>query len=303
MRSPRYTVLLANRKTGAVRRFTFVRLPAIVSVLAILALPTLIGLGARWAGKADLDNLREANESLRLENENYRAMTGELATQVSSLQDAIDDLSRETALEPVTRQAFDRLPASIRSRAMGGGFAATPLASNKQSPESTFGALKDLLGALEDRLTTVRKGVEGRQALVAALPRLWPLTTGWLTSNFGDRTDPITGEAERHTGLDISAKRGTAVFATADGTVQLASFNGSYGNCVELSHGYGITTRYGHLSKFAVEVGQQIKRGDVIGYVGATGRTTGSHLHYEILLNSKPINPLQFLGKPQPVVE
>jgi len=303
MRSPRYTVLLANRKTGAVRRFTFVRLPAIASVLAVLALPTLIGLGARWAGKADLDNLREANDSLRLENENYRAMTGELATQVSSLQDAIDDLSRETALEPVTRQALDRLPASIRSRAMGGGFAATPLASTKESPESTFGALKDLLGALEDRLTTVRKGVEGRQALVAALPRLWPLTTGWLTSNFGDRTDPITGGAERHTGLDISAKRGTAVFATADGTVQLASFDGSYGNCVELSHGYGIATRYGHLSKFAVQVGQQIKRGDVIGYVGATGRTTGAHLHYEILLNNKPINPLQFLAKPQPVVE
>jgi murein DD-endopeptidase MepM/ murein hydrolase activator NlpD len=131
--------------------------------------------------------------------------------------------------------------------------------------------------------------------LAAALPRLWPIS-GWLTSNFGSRTNPVTGESETHSGLDIAAARGTAVRATADGTVQLASYNGGYGNCIEVSHGYGIATRFGHLSSYAVHVGQRIKRGDIIGYVGATGRTTGPHLHYEILLNGQPINPLKFIG-------
>ncbi len=296
MRSPRYSVLLANRHTGAVRRFSFVRLPAVVGAVIVLTVPTLVGLGAHWARKAEIEYLRSANETLRVENENYRGMTTELATQVSSLQSAIDDLSQQAELDPAARQAMARLPASIRSRAMGGGISGSPLAVRRESPESTFGVLKDLLGVLEDRLTTVRKGVEGRQALAAALPSLWPLSSGWLTSNYGSRKDPLTGEADFHAGLDISADRGVPVHATADGTVQLASYSGNYGNCIEVAHGFGIATRFGHLSSYAVRVGQRIKRGDVIGYVGATGRTTGPHLHYEILLNGQPINPLKFLG-------
>jgi murein DD-endopeptidase MepM/ murein hydrolase activator NlpD len=296
MRSPRYTVLLANRNTGTVRRFSFVRLPAVVAVVLIVTVPTLVGLGAHWARKAEVESLRSANDTLRIENENYRGMTSELATQVASLQSAIDDLSKQAELDPATRQAMERLPASIRSRAMGGGISGTPLPTTRQSPESTFGVLKDLLGVLEDRLTTVRKGVEGRQALAAAAPSLWPLSSGWLTSNFGSRKDPLTGEPDFHAGLDISADRGTAVHATADGTVQLAAYSGNYGNCIEIAHGYGIATRFGHLSGYAVHPGQKIKRGDIIGYVGATGRTTGPHLHYEILLNGQPINPLKFLG-------
>ena len=298
MRSPRYTVLIANRSTGAVRRFTFVRLPVVLSALAVLSVPTLVGMGARWAGKSEVDGLKLANASLRVENENFRAMTGELATQVSSLQSAIDDLSQQAELDPSTRRAMDQLSA-IRSRARGGRLTGNPLlVANRpspQTPETTFSAIKDLLGVLSDRLTTVRKGVEGRQELAAALPNLWPLTSGWLASNYGSRKDPITGEVDFHAGLDISADRGTAVFATADGTVESAAYNGDYGNCIEVGHGYGIVTRFGHLSKDAVRAGQEIKLGDVIGYVGATGRTTGSHLHYEILFNGQPINPLKFL--------
>jgi murein DD-endopeptidase MepM/ murein hydrolase activator NlpD len=296
MHSPRYTVLVANRNTGAVRRFSFVRLPAVVAAVVVLTVPSLVGLGAHWARKAEVESLRVSNETLRIENENYRGMTGDLAEQVSSLQGAIDDLSKQAELDPATRQAMERLPASIRSRAMGGGISGTPLRATLESTESTFGMLKDLLGVLKDQLSTVRKGVEGQQALAAAAPSLWPLSSGWLTSNYGSRKDPITGEGDFHAGLDISADRGTAVHATADGTVQLASYNGNYGNCIEVAHGYGIATRFGHLSGYAVRAGQKIKRGDVIGYVGSTGRTTGPHLHYEILLNGQPINPLKFLG-------
>jgi len=299
MSSPRYTLLLANRNTGVVRRFTFVRRPLLLGAFALFAVPTLVGLGARWAGQAEIDSLKTANSTLRVENENYRAATGELSTQISSLQDAISDLSQQAELDPATRAAIERLPAIVKSRAMGGSVGniqpAVVEAAATASPENTFGILKDLLGVLEDRLISVRKGVEGRQALAAATPSIWPLA-GWLTSNFGSRKDPLDGSADFHPGLDIAADRGTPVHATADGTVRLAGYNGNYGNCIEVSHGFGIGTRFGHLSSYAVHAGSTVKRGDIIGYVGSTGRTTGAHLHYEILLNGQPINPLKFLG-------
>jgi murein DD-endopeptidase MepM/ murein hydrolase activator NlpD len=296
MRSPRYTILLANRQSGAVRRFTFVRRPVLVGLVVLITLPTLVGLGAYWANKTELGYLRSTNQSLQTENDSYRAATGELAEQIAALQTAITDLSQQAELDPAARQAIERLPAVIKSRAMGGGTTAvTPDPADADSPENTYGILKDLLGVLETRLTTVRKGVEGRQALAAATPDVWPLM-GWLTSNFGMRSDPMNGSPDFHAGLDISADKGTPVHATADGTVQLAAFNGNYGNCVEISHGFGIGTRFGHLSRFVVHPGQHVTRGDIIGYVGTTGRTTGAHLHYEILLNGQPINPLKFLG-------
>ena len=90
---------------------------------------------------------------------------------------------------------------------------------------------------------------------------------------------------------------GTPVRATVDGTVQFAGYNGGYGNSILVDHGFGISTRYGHLSGYAISVGQTVKRGQVLGYVGSTGHTTGPHLHYEILLNGEPVNPLRFLGR------
>src|SRR5207249_122289 len=131
---------------------------------------------------------------------------------------------------------------------------------------------KDLLGVLEGQLTSAREGVERRQALAAAAPSVWPLT-GWLTSNFGNRKDPVDGSPEFHAGLDISAEKGTPVHATADGTVRLAAYNGNYGNCIEITNGFGIVTRFGHLSGYAVRPGQRVNRGQTIGYVGATGHT------------------------------
>jgi murein DD-endopeptidase MepM/ murein hydrolase activator NlpD len=119
-----------------------------------------------------------------------------------------------------------------------------------------------------------------------------------LTGTFGGRSDPFTGEPGFHQGLDISAERGHPVYATADGKVESASNSGDYGNLIVLQHDFGLTTRYGHLSKFNATVGKSVKRGDVIGYVGSTGRSTGAHLHYEILVNGKLINPLQLLTKP-----
>jgi murein DD-endopeptidase MepM/ murein hydrolase activator NlpD len=127
-----------------------------------------------------------------------------------------------------------------------------------------------------------------------ATPSIWPVH-GWLSAGYGMRSDPFNGGRDFHPGLDISAERGTAVRATAAGTVELAAPSGDYGNLVVVDHGFGIVTRYGHLSKFAVWPGREVKRGDILGYVGATGRATGPHLHYEVVTNGKLMNPLQLL--------
>src|SRR5579864_7648554 len=125
-------------------------------------------------------------------------------------------------------------------------------------------------------------------------PNLWPVE-GQVTGSFGERIDPFNGEGAFHTGVDIAAMVGQPVVAPADGVVEFADFLGGYGRAIVLDHGHGIATRYGHLSGFAVASGQHVRRGDVIGYVGLSGRSTGPHLHYEVRINDTPVNPYKYL--------
>jgi len=127
-----------------------------------------------------------------------------------------------------------------------------------------------------------------------AAPNLWPVE-GHITGSFGERIDPFNGEGAFHSGVDISASVGSRVIAPADGLVTFADFYGGYGRAVILDHGHGISTRYGHLASFAVVAGQYIHRGDVIGFVGLSGRSTGPHLHYEVRINDTPVNPYKYL--------
>jgi murein DD-endopeptidase MepM/ murein hydrolase activator NlpD len=125
-------------------------------------------------------------------------------------------------------------------------------------------------------------------------PNLWPVE-GPITGSFGERIDPFNGEGAFHRGVDIGSADGQPVVAPADGVVLFADFMGGYGRAVILDHGHGITTRYGHLGNFAVTPGQHIHRGDTIGYVGESGRSTGPHLHYEVRINDTPVNPHKYL--------
>ena len=125
-------------------------------------------------------------------------------------------------------------------------------------------------------------------------PNLWPVE-GQITGSFGERIDPFNGEGAFHSGVDISSYVGSPVMAPADGLVTFADFMGGYGRAVIVDHGHGISTRYGHLSSFAVTAGQHIQRGDTIGYVGLSGRSTGPHLHYEVRVNDVPVNPYKYL--------
>ena len=125
-------------------------------------------------------------------------------------------------------------------------------------------------------------------------PNLWPVE-GQVTGSFGERIDPFNGEGAFHSGVDISSRVGTPIIAPADGIVVYADFMGGYGRAIQIDHGNGISTRYGHLSGFSVTAGQSVHRGDVIGYVGDSGRSTGPHLHYEVRINDTPVNPYKYL--------
>jgi murein DD-endopeptidase MepM/ murein hydrolase activator NlpD len=303
MSARRYTVLIADRSSGVVRQVTVNLHLTAAAVLTILALPVLIGLGARWSAHGEIDQLRSNNSSLTVENGSYRAATGELTAQIQSLESVINDLGARATLDPAQAKAMAKLPAIVKTRAAGGTNVPATSAMSEiatavlSSPEDTFGVLRDLLQGLESRLRYVRRDVERREALAASTPSIWP-AHGWLTGTFGGRSDPFTGEPGYHQGLDISTDKGQPVFATADGAVESATYTGDYGNLIVLKHGFDLVTRYGHLSAFNVKPGQTVKRGAIIGYVGATGRATGSHLHYEILANGKLINPLQLLTQP-----
>lgn len=132
-----------------------------------------------------------------------------------------------------------------------------------------------------------------------AVPSRRPVDNMSLSSSYGMRVHPITGKVARHNGIDIPAPHGTPIYATADGIVGRAQRLGGYGLYVEIEHGNAIQTRYGHMSSYVVQSGQQVKRGDIVGYVGSTGRSTGNHLHYEVRIEGAPVNPMPFVRADQ----
>ncbi len=299
MTPKRYTIVVENHATGVVRRFTIRLRPLVASVALIFSMPALFGLAVRWSARAEMQALREAARTAEIENASYRLATADLTGQITVLQETINDLGKRSVIDPQTAKILGKLPARVRNQAVGGTSDGTAVRSAFSppftGPEDTFGILRDLLGRLESRLQLVRTDIERRSALVAAMPSMWP-THGWLSATFGQREDPFTGGDEFHAGIDLSTDKGQPVVATADGKIEMASWNGAYGNMVVIDHGFGVKTRYAHLSGFAVRPGDKVARNAVIGYVGATGRATGPHLHYEVLVNGQLVNPIQFLG-------
>jgi murein DD-endopeptidase MepM/ murein hydrolase activator NlpD len=151
----------------------------------------------------------------------------------------------------------------------------------------------DINSSKEDK-AGLQKFLENQKMLLASTPSIWP-TKGWLSSRFGYRSSPFTEKKEFHKGLDISTRKGSPIVTSADGTVSFSGWDRGYGRVVVIRHGYGLKTKYAHLKKSLVKKGQYVKRGETIGLVGNSGRTTGSHLHYEVHLNRVPVNPLRYI--------
>ncbi len=156
-------------------------------------------------------------------------------------------------------------------------------------------SLDQATSTLERELSQIKEIVDSRQIKLASTPSTWPVR-GYISDGFGSRSNPYGGGGyEMHPGVDIATTFGTAIEATADGVVLFSGVQGGYGNCVVVDHGYGVTTRYGHMSRIDVQVGERVHRGKQLGAVGSTGRSTGPHCHYEVRLQDRPVNPMNYL--------
>jgi murein DD-endopeptidase MepM/ murein hydrolase activator NlpD len=265
MASKKYAVIITSPATGISREFRVSARLALVVLALVVGLPALVVVGARLRTAMDVAHLEAQNAALTMENESYRAATGQLTDQVAALQTVVSELGDQSKLDPAVAAAVAKLPAPVRKRAAGGARTSLQppralMAAAVTSPENTFGVIRELLSVLETRLQSVRGDVERYQARGRATPSIWP-AFGWLTDGFGRRTDPFTGDHGLLLGLDIAADKGEPVYATADGVVQAASYVNEFGNLVVISHDFGLTTRYGHLSRFVVASGQRVSRG------------------------------------------
>ena len=224
--------------------------------------------------KDDLKNRYSRLEQVAKERDIQVASLGSLAGEVSSLYGLKSDPNMVTASSENVRtsqvvSSLDQLGA-LKASALNG---------------ATMTGIS--LGLTRD--ATTADWLRANSA-----PNLWPVE-GPITGSFGERIDPFNGEGAFHSGVDIGSTDGQAVLAPADGVIVFADFMGGYGRAVVVDHGHGVTTRYGHLGSFACISGQHVHRGDTIGYVGESGRSTGPHLHYEVRINDTPVNPHKYL--------
>ncbi len=211
------------------------------------------------------------------------AKVAEMQRQVEAMQADVDAMKAFTAKRyGMTAQEVKKLGINPeRFTGTGGPFEAVePLKATDPKFKQLFTSWKKL---------------EQLEHGTIAIPSTQPVKGSAFTSGYGVRSDPFRGRAAMHAGIDLAGPLGTPIYATADAIVGRAEWANGYGNLVELNHGRGIQTRYGHLTRSTVSPGQRVKRGDLVGYMGSTGRSTGSHLHYEVRIDGKAVNPVPFM--------
>ena len=262
---------------------------ALLTVGAVLSIYTLMN-GEMHA--SETAQLREAN---RIQQEQIL----QVSKKASALQQDLDSLRRA---EDGLRAIVGAPPAAADETVQEGTVSPT----GGEQHEPTTADLSEALEMIEERLSTRRSSIDllaetmrrefpgaasyASDSAPHTTPSIWP-AAGYVSSPYGLRFNGT----EFHQGIDIAADMGTPIVATADGVVTAAGWNGGYGNMVDVDHGGGIVTRYGHASALAVTVGQQVRRGEVIAYVGSTGRSTGPHVHYEVRVDGQPVNPAGYL--------
>ena len=230
----------------------------------------------------ELSQLRHENKELQTANEQFSKSVESLRGQLRT----VEDRTRKLAIYAGISSLDDSAQGGV------GGLRPTDLGDNPYRDDVDKMAFRSR--RIESDLSVLEQKLVAQSQLLASTPSIAPVR-GILTDGFGGRSDPFTGEQGTHNAIDISSAVGQPVRAPADGIVVKAEWANGYGNVIYLSHGYGYSTRYGHLSAFAVKPGAHVKRGDIIAYVGSTGRSTGPHLHYEVRLNNNPVNPLEFI--------
>lgn len=295
-----FTLMIIPRRKSAVKKLSLssalVRGLFIGSVCAVLlSLYVIYDYASIKRDRAELTRLR--------------AQTKEQARQINDLAIKIDEFAdRMEALKQFDKKL--RILANYQTGRdkklpLGVGGSANENTRIKellsQDQEKIIAGMRKSVGGLNDDASTREKSfaelllfLREQKSLLAATPSIWPVK-GWVTSEFGSRESPFAAGTEFHKGLDIATRMGKEVIAPADGLVVEAGYQTEDGNIIKIDHSHGIATAYAHLSKIAVKQGIRIKRGDLIGYVGDTGRSTGTHLHYAVYVNKIPVNPRKYL--------
>jgi murein DD-endopeptidase MepM/ murein hydrolase activator NlpD len=296
LRKRYYIIFVAREKDGPVRKIPIpLHYAAVFVAAAVVGAFTITGLAGSYTRMllktASFNQVRSQREALRQDYNRLQLLAHEKDVQAASLGSLASQVSALYGLRQ-SRMA----KAATAAVAPGSGDDSSTF--TEQAYTQSLDELSVLrTDALEGHLHAFSLGTSPAVtdwASLAGAPSLWPVV-GPITSSFGEREDPFSGEGAFHTGVDISASFGTPVRATASGVVEVASMASGYGREVEISHGNGIETLYGHLSGFAVTPGQQVSIGEVIGYVGVSGRSTGPHLHYEVRIHNTPVNPHRYL--------
>ena len=243
--------------------------------------------------------LRQVNQVQQEEINSFAFETQKLLEQMGQIEDlaqmVADQLGIDLAQEEQNEGETDSSSQSVQNEAERYYASRSGERRVLDRAAANIEVLQTLLPEQSDSMELLKGEVEESLRRLAATPTLWP-AWGRYTSGFGMRRSPFnSGLMEFHSGIDIAGGHGSAIYATADGTVTSASYRSGWGNLITLSHGYGFETYYAHLSGYAVSAGQWVKRGQVIGYMGRTGNVTGTHLHYEVHLNGIPVNPMNFI--------
>jgi murein DD-endopeptidase MepM/ murein hydrolase activator NlpD len=292
MKGKHYTFFIASNASGGMRRM---RIPFyvlhLVTILAVVGGITVIaGMGSysRMLWKATSYN------SLRRDQENLKQQYRQLQTEIKDTNQRLNSL-QSLASEVAMAYGITRLRTTPFGLTDVGG-----------EPDAEFQQSLDEFSYLEKNATAVALASGGLRLLpgpqlssLGIIPSLWPVV-GEITGHFGERLDPFSGEGAFHAGIDIASHYGDEVRASADGVVVIMDRRAGYGRLVIIDHGFGVSTWYGHMSNFNTQVGTHVKRGDVIGYEGASGRSTGPHLHYEVRIYNTPVNPWRYLRSSTP---
>ncbi len=283
MRKSYFIFVVAHSIRGRIRR---VQIPQyfihVVAALAVVGAVTVLGAAGSYTRMlfkvANYNHMRLEVEALK---KKYSALQGTMTgqkQQLASLQSLASEVSMAYGIKvakPDFLEQRDEIPVAYRASVEQYH---TLIRASSATPFQR-------LNLLDDRWSAV-------------VPKLWPVE-GPLTGTFGERLDPFNGEGSFHAGVDISIPYGTAVRAAGDGVVVTAERTAGYGMVVDIEHARGVVTRYAHLAGFTVAPGQAVTAGEIIGHTGRSGRSTGSHLHYEVRVNGNPVNPSKYLSNSQ----
>jgi murein DD-endopeptidase MepM/ murein hydrolase activator NlpD len=300
MASKKTTIVFLPRGSNKIRKINIPN--RLIFTLACLFF--LITLGVGWlitdykkikTQIPELNYLRKENTTQKTQLVALSKKINQINQRMAKLQEFERKLRVMTNLEPSEGQdQFFSL----------GGSNINNLKSDYQLKEVHKGLIHQMHKSLENLETEIEvtsisqtelnNFLKEQKSILACTPSISP-TNGWFSSGFGYRISPFTNQREFHKGLDIGTRIGTPVIAPADGLVVFAGREGNFGKMLSINHGYNLRTRYGHLHKFRVKKGQYVKRGQIIAEVGKTGRVTGPHLHYEVLLNGVPVNPFRYI--------